>query len=150
MAKRSKLPTSNQTSLVDTFTCAIAILFVLILSLAGSSTQPISVVVPNFTLVCLVDKNAQPSFHFADNADMHLDTDQIRDRLKMMPLAQSISARLAVKHLPEDTLCRDVSQKLIDAHNHEVAAKPLRSTITENPYLILDLVPAFELRKESR
>jgi hypothetical protein len=151
MASRSRLPTSDQTSLVDTFTCAIAILFVLIISLAGTSTQPRSLSLPDLVATCeLSDSGGTPIFRFAaDGLSGDSDEAQARAALEKLSHAEALSMRLSVRHAADDYVCREAAQKLVDAHNEE-AAIPLASAALERPYLILDLVPDFGLTGAER
>jgi hypothetical protein len=151
MRKRQALPTSDQTSLVDTFTCAIAILFVLILSLQASSTQVSSIVTPEIVLSCsTAGDGTGPLFRFASDPPgaALFDAGKTQDRLETLVAVQSLSMRITITHAPEDDICRDRARLLVDDHNEQAIARPEGVRI-ERPYLILDVVARFDAEARS-
>ena len=145
MRKSKTLPASDQTSLVDTFTCAIAILFVLILSLQANSTRVSSIVTPEMVLICsTLGAGSDPLFRFASDplGEAPLDAEKTQGRLEALVAVQSLSMRITITHAPEDDVCRDRAKLLIDAHNEQAVARAEGVQI-ERPYLILDVVARF-------
>lgn len=145
MRRRETLPTSNHTSLVDTFTCAIATLFVLILSLQGISTQPFGVLTPEVVIACsLADQTSQPQFRFlADTPAIVLSASQMQRRLEALTIADALSKRIMVTHPPTDEGCRELAQRIIDAVN-EASAAQIGGTSLNRPYVIVDFVSMAE------
>jgi hypothetical protein len=133
MARRYPLVGTTQTTLVDTFTCAIAILFVLLLSFSGASTQRLGIAVPDLILRC-ASRGAAVLFQFPSD-DTEASPEHAQQRLSLLVPGDALSTRLTVKHALPDAACREAAQRLVEIHNESA----MSARMPEAPYLVLDL-----------
>lgn len=101
---------STQTAMVDTFTCAIAILFVLILSLRTNSINPTGVPEQELVFTCRVGNDGGgPMFAAADDPETEFYADGLRDRLATLKPIDSLSRRVTVQAGSAWHACRAVA-----------------------------------------
>jgi hypothetical protein len=143
MARRkNEFAASTQTSLVDTFTCAIGMLFICLLVAGTAAHDPKSIPGEETVFTCLIDGRYGPDasfFRVGDDTGRRMSSEDFADVLAHARREDRLSLRVTVNVSPGRTDCSRAASDVVRDLNSRLST-PRTDDDRKRPFLVLDLV----------
>lgn len=141
MARRkNEFALSTQTSLVDTFTCAIGVLLISILVAGTAAKDPKLIPAEEIVFTCRGDPQSEPNFfRTGEDAARGLSKDEFAQALARFRRDDRLSFRVTVGVAPGRTNCSRNAQDVVRDLNVRLSS-PETDDDRTRPFLVLDLV----------